>query len=755
MNGMVFAFKTAVYLAFGALTTAAMLLVMVRAARNKYAMILIGVFLFIAGFVTYFSPVESCGKAGGSHGIPGSANDCARPVSANTNECLRANACMADSTQNTADDISAGGCVFIKNGAKSLSSVNRTLSAFYPSRGEYDDTPPPGWGGLKYWLFHLAAILYILTLAVSYFGIELINAASLWMRKQAKKWRLGAFVRQSELNVFWDAGQESEALAGQMPSKSVVFAIAAGGRSWRKLQDDDAICRLVRKGVLWISSDSKTNRRLLTIARRHFFIGPDCHENVVKAQKYVQFLYDENIRHKVDVYVRVWSDADDDAVYAWADKWNGRFSKEGFLTQINVLREESIVSRRFLVDHPMLDCPGVRVSDCHTASVAGEFKLLVVGFGVQGERLMGDMICDAQFPDGKGGAIPVSVDVVDRDDASFGWWKANCKEACARYGIHFENCAAESDRFWRFIESRCVYNRIVISTHDDILNLRLANDIANYYAKRYRMDYAVLRNTIFARVRRPSLSKVLCGGMADRYQLFGDVLDTYSPKWLLNDSWDDGAKFINGVWSAVYDEDFRKLPDGADVIRWYLDNMDRGEKYWAARPMLDKESSRASFLHMRNILRLMGYECRRDMPTDENAGIKQLEIPENQKEELKCAAGDAKRREKLAESEHLRWMAFHFVRGWEKWSPTEDELEKLSNGGKNRVEPNSMKSRARIHANLEDFARLDEVDEKFNMINRKNGRESVNSKDKDINIIYGIEAIYATGFRVFKKACDT
>ena len=738
MNGLLLVFRLVFYFSCALLVTVVMTFALVKAARNKYAMITIGIVLFAIGFFTYFSPVKSrCNTKDRSSNV----------VAVNTNGCL----CLQEQLGTKAvREASSNECVFVVNSALALSSVNRTLSAFYPSRGDYDDTPPPGWTGLRYWLFHLAAILYIFALAVSYFGIELMNVASLWLYKLTRKKWLRFLVRQSELNVFWEAGQESEALAEQMPIKDVAFAISTGGRSWRKLQEDDAICKLVRKGVLWISSDSKTNRKLLTSARRHFFISSDCHENVVKAQAHVQLLYEANIRHEVDVYVRVWADADDDAVYGWADKWNGRLTREGFHTQINVLREEAIVSRRFLIDHPMLDCPNVRVEDPERASVAGEFRVLVVGFGLQGERLMGDMICDAQFPNGKGGRVPISVDVVDKDDTAFGWWKANCEVARTRYGINFENCVAGSEVFWKLLASRSVYNRIVISTQDDIVNLRLANDIANYYAKRHRMDYATLRDTIFARVRRPLLSKVLCGGETDRYQLFGDVLDTYSPKWLLNDLWDNGAKFINGVWNAAYDDDFRKLPKGTDEIRWYQDNRDREERYWALRPMFEKESSRASFLHMRNILRLIGYECRLDKPTDENAKKVWREIPESQKGELKRVAGNAMCRERLAESEHLRWMAFHFVRGWEKWSPTVDEIEKLSNGGADGVEPNSMKKRAHIHANLEDFANLDAIDEKFNAVNRKNGKDLVNSRNKDRNIVYGIEAVYAAGLRVFK-----
>ena len=104
----------------------------------------------------------------------------------------------------------------------------------------------------------------------------------------------------------------------------------------------------------------------------------------------------------------------------------------------------------------------------------------------------------------------------------------------------------------------------------------------------------------------------------------------------------------------------------------------------------------------------------------------------------------------LAASEHMRWMAFHLVRGWKKWIPTEEELETLSNGGTKMVEPNSMKY-AYIHANLVDFDELDALDEIFNAVNRKNNAGIVDSKKKDDDIVFGLEAVFAAGFFVAQK----
>ena len=110
---------------------------------------------------------------------------------------------------------------------KALEAANSTLSAFYPSRGSYDDLPCGNHGGregdsdrnviqesepagdsIAYWLFHLAAIFYILVLAISFFCIEFLNSIILRLHRWLR--RLG--VRRRPMNVFWNYGTEAETL---------------------------------------------------------------------------------------------------------------------------------------------------------------------------------------------------------------------------------------------------------------------------------------------------------------------------------------------------------------------------------------------------------------------------------------------------------------------------------------------------------------------------------------------------------------
>jgi hypothetical protein len=297
------------------------------------------------------------------------------------------------------------------------------------------------------------------------------------------------------------------------------------------------------------------------------------------------------------------------------------------------------------------------------------------------------------------------------------------------------------------------YNRIVVCTQSDEFNLELANDIANHYMAdhgefRQADGRDKLKNTIFARVRDHSLSVSIKDGHVngeDSYQIFGDSADTYDARTLLDDRWDAGAVFLNGVWNAA-------PPEGTSPIEWYKANKNLGIGYWREQSTFNRESSRASFMNLRNILRLMGYAAFPSRPSDEEIARQGLrEVPRSRIGEMLSKMLNEKCGRTLAESEHRRWMAFHFVRGWKRWIPDEGELRDLSADGTRCVRPNSMKNRARVHANLVDFKELGDVDEIFNAVNRANGQPLVDSTKKDDDIIFGLEAIYDAGFFVARK----
>lgn len=631
-------------------------------------------------------------------------------------------------------------------------AANKAVSAFFPSRGDYD---APGISaergvspGRGYWAFHTLAILYMLSLAVAVFGVELVNRWLVaWLGRCPFQLRPRPVWGRRELNVVWGLGEEGRRLADGLAAvagkSSVVFALEEDGGGWFDLEEAGGALRgLTREGWTWVLGRAG-KPGALCLARRHFFLGPDGCANAARAETLMKSLGKRRRGGQVTIHVRTWTDADDDAVHAWVDMWNRRMNGTGVQVQVEAVREESVVARKFLLDHPMLEVPGVEV-DTENTAVAGRFRVLVAGFGALGRRLVSEMVADAQFLGADGKPVPLEVDVADRDGASWGWFQTECAEACRRYRIEFHENDVRAAKFWSWLEERPAYNRVVLATLDDDVNLEAAGRVANAYKARFPEMRGRTGQVVFARVRSHALAAALRGAV-DAYGLFGDTAETYEPGVLLHGRWNDGAVRVNGIWAGT--------PDG----KTGREEWNRAK--WAGTSTFDRESSRASFFHQRNLLRLAGFKVFDGARTDGELDAEKLvRVGEQRVKEKLLAKG---RLEKLSEMEHMRWMAFHLVRGWRRWSPTKAELEALVQKHGKPPKPNALKrnenGKTPLHADLADYRDLAEVDRLFNEVNHAHGwkDQDVDSAKKDKDLVYGVEALFGAGFTVAEPRSGT
>ena len=586
-------------------------------------------------------------------------------------------------------------------GSGFLGSFSKSLSAFYPSRGGFErGFEPSSW----YWLFHSLAIFYVTALLVALFGGELVHRLFLFFRRLLGR----------PVNVFWGYSEEAKTIAKGIDDGkgSVVFVMPESKRLWLGLNDEDDIHAVAKAGWRWITGKSSA-RRGLARARRHFFMGGDGHQNVADAEALIRSC---DGRGRIMLYVRIAATADDDVLYKWADKWNMSKDKN---VEVVIVREESLVSRRFLIDNPMWQCRGIEI-DARNATVDGDFKVLLLGFGSQGKMLLNDMICDSQFLTSNGTPARFMAHVFDRDCAAFGAYEEICGEAVRRYNIAFDGLDVGSARFWRRFSDEMAkepYNRVVVCLRDDRENIRIANDIARVF-RELGLDPS---NTVFARVRDSLVdayirSTFLGNESERRFTSFGAMSDTYSFANIVTRKWEKGAIWLNGDWG---------LPPGAQH-----DEAEDAAR-WKKASFFNKESSRASFLFQRNLLRLIGYRV--DETSDDNNCF-------NDKEPMNHL-------DILAEDEHLRWMAYHFVRGVKVWSPTPQEIEeKVTRTGK-AARHNAIAD-INAHADLVDYAALPGVDALFDPINERHGyRKDKDTQEKDKGFIRS-EAMRRSGLGI-------
>lgn len=583
-----------------------------------------------------------------------------------------------------------------------LSAVNNSISSFFPSRGEYASVSGGISGNrntLLYWLFHFASTLYVMVAVVVLFGVELVNRFFIWLRLSLRKgmWSIGLKpVHFLAVNVFWGEDPELMTIADTFSRKksgahsldgagSVVFVASPRRWSFLKIKDDDSVAEIARRGWKWIlGSGALPNLGFLASAQRHFFMGASGQQNVLNAERLIRVLRGRR-GEKVKIYVRITASADDDVLFRWADRCNAENAEASRDIEVVVVREESLVARRFLVDHPMLAMPGISV-DRRTARVTGDFRLLLLGFGTQGTILLNDMICNAQFLDADGARVKMRVDVIDRGEGSFGWFEANCRDACKRFGISFNRMDVGAAGFWLFVKDAILrnrYNRIVVALHDDRQNVSVANEIARIY-RSLGFDP---NNVVFARVRDGNVRAYVETAFGKKEQIpfrtFGDMEYAYSSWVFPVDEWDAGAMKLN--W------------------RWYGDDRVSLDEAWRSVSFFSKESSRAAYMSLQNLKSLCDARFR----------LANMET--------------------LAESEHLRWMAFLLVRGIRPWRPSRDDVTRMKESGK-PASPNAIDTLC-AHAALVEYAELPAVDRLFGLKRplQENDRNFVRELCKEID----------------------
>ncbi|MBQ3314942.1 MAG: hypothetical protein IJG70_03170 [Kiritimatiellae bacterium] len=585
------------------------------------------------------------------------------------------------------------------------------LPSFFLSRGDYD------WPlsaetfvvtRILYDLFHVAVIIYMLSILLAFFGIELVNRLFVGCRVLFRR----------PVNVFWGYSDEAQSIAASMEGTErggVVFALHETGGSWMKMQESESVHVLSRNGWKWERDDPERCRMLLS-AERHFFLGPDGQMNIAGAEAVVRRLRGKGVQ--VKLYVRVGAESENDVVCKWADRWN---CGEDSRAEVIIVREDALVSRRFLLRHPMLECPRISI-DTNNATVTGDFKVLLLGFGSQGRTLLSDMICDSQYLSPDKTRTPFEVHVFDRDPSSFGAYAEMCREAVFRYNVKFNGVEIGTADFWQQFQAEmaiCPYNRVVVCLHDDNENISVATTIARIY-KEMRL---LSRGVVFARIRNSQVANCVDAMFGydecqRTFMPFGSMSETYSFENIVTRKWERGALWLNG--------DYNKKPgDPHDA--------DMDAELWRKTSTFSKESSRASFFHQRNLLRLIGY-C-----VDDTSNVNECFKDEDPMNHLDV----------LAEDEHLRWMAFHLVRGIKAWRPSDEEIEnRIANTGKRAV--HNAIDELNAHADLVEYSELPGVDSQFDSINARHGFVKIKgSQEKDKGLIRS-EAMRQSGLGIEK-----
>ena len=524
---------------------------------------------------------------------------------------------------------------------------DRTLSAFFPSRGGFESLPD-GASLFWYYFFHFCVLFYVGGILYAFFG-----------RRQMDRLQWRWVFPEKDLNVFWGYSDRAEKLAQNIVDTScsdqILFRIAKDMSRDDRVRGD--IERLTKLGCMFDLSESaavSTNsfvgvrtRQLKNVelrGRRHYFIGDDARNNLVLLDSFVKILVAGSSCEMKQLYVRINSRDEGELLASWADSLKPLCKGKA---EIHMFNEVSLTGRMFANSYPMLDSLPKAAVDTATGMVNGSFKLLIVGFGELGQHMLKREICDSQF---KGSSFSADIIADGSDVADYKVDFAGELEAYKGVVFHEYNAYANGSvmkTLGSILGGIDEYTRIIVCTDDQSANLQIG--------MRIRRAFMDIGKPLIDASRRvfvwdPGRELKDCiKGVRLGITLFGALDDIYTRHILIDEGLDSAAMQLNYVYYRQYHKDDDSTP----------------EKVWAESAYLDKESSRASVLGERNILRLLGYDIV-DVVNSDGRSDCAAEYAEKVKSPAIISL--------LAENEHLRWNAYHFVKGVLRWNPKEQVI---------------------------------------------------------------------------------
>ena len=239
---------------------------------------------------------------------------------------------------------------------------------------------------------------------------------------------------------------------------------------------------------------------------------------------------------------------------------------------------------------------------------ADDFACVVIGFGRYGQAVLRQFLINGQFA---GSTFHATVFDPDHE-CEAGYFLSESPEVFRHYSISFYAQDGRSRAFYEFLEQHLdSIRQIAVCTGSEQLNAEISGSLL-LYLKDHRAEHICVLQCGRSEVRYQKAvgSEVKCAGI-------------YTKNSLSPEKADGNAVLVNAAYDSSPRTDWEK---------------------WVACSSFDKMSSRASAEFIPAYLRL--------------SGSSRQEVLDGQWEPENAVL------ESLAETEHLRWMAFHFVMGY-------------------------------------------------------------------------------------------
>lgn len=353
----------------------------------------------------------------------------------------------------------------------------------------------------------------------------------------------------------------------------------------------------------------------------------------------------------------------------------------------------SVFSQAELAARKLIDkLPPIRAVRIENGSAQGDFTLLMLGFGQLGRQVFRRLVMNGQFVGGRMRTV-----MIDRElEGCYGQFAARYPGLSDNYEIEKYCMDVRGEAFYSLLNTlRDRLNYVVVALGDDVLDLEVANDLKQYFARGNDLSTRHIAVSV--------CDHTYVGGDEDGTRtFFSDDNDIFSESIIIREETDRMAIAVSAVYNKC------KTNEAA-------------AKLWYESDYLTRESNRAVADYLPSMLSLIGYTMS-SVPHPEDFCIS---------EEMTDI---------LAQTEHLRWNAFHYAMGYTPMSIDEmhARIKKLQ---AERLAPEGCRidKTRRQHVCLVDWDELDALSEAYNNALREAGRTSDRDfKQNDIDNVQNI-----------------
>jgi hypothetical protein len=541
---------------------------------------------------------------------------------------------------------------------------------------------------IVFWLCHISALVIVQAALLSLFGRKIVD----WARLRFGLHREIYFIKGSDKYALMLGENIATRDNPQQPpdrKRLVVFLIEDDDKKTQeKAAQFGGILKVIDKknNLLCRLQESGLGKRGPRGKKRHVILTQNDASAPEDVRLTAEFAKEKGVNpENLDIYVLTSSEWDRAQIEAVTLAKDGGRRKYPYT--IHIIDEADVLIRRMIDERPPYECPGLRLNETNkTGMAACNFTVMILGFGTAGQRALLRLIMNGQFAGSVMRAIVVDRQIEHLRERFIHRYPA--LDMCCN--IDFKNFDVRDEAFFDLLKETADVHYIVAALSGDEMSRQTALDIRLCYE---RKNIAI-----------PFIAV---------YEKHGSLRDTNH----------DENVFSFGCREAIYKE--------AVIIREENDRMAKavhevygGDPPWHELDWVLHESNRASADFIPAMLALAGLNA-------ETAKKQQT------------LTGDKALAETLAQTEHLRWNAFHAAMGFSPIAIEEmrQRFEKYP-GEKNTREHLDFcrrDSKARLQVCLARWDELDKISEAYRELERRAGQEPKRDfKKNDREIIENI-----------------